>query len=263
MKKKAVLTVTALLAVLVLGYFGYQWLSEKYRPENPGFSGGSTEASAENTAPQDNGEVPADTAAPDGTSEPEAAPDTEASEASTEERLPAEGDAMADMDAEGDAMADMDAEGDALAGNDAEGDALAEPAPDFTIYDEEGNEVRLSSFFGKPVIVNFWATWCGPCRQELPHFEELSQEYGDEVQFLMINLLTGGDTLEKVKEFIADNEYTFPVYYDTELNAAYTYGINAIPVTVAIAKDGSILGGYTGTLTKDVLMSMITALTAN
>ena len=64
-------------------------------------------------------------------------------------------------------------------------------APDITVYDINGNEVRLSDFAGKPVIMNFWASWCGPCQMEMPDFNEKYQELGEEVQFLMINMTDG------------------------------------------------------------------------
>ena len=59
---------------------------------------------------------------------------------------------------------------------------------DFTVYDEEGNAVKLSDFEGKPVVLNFWASWCGPCKSEMPDFEEAYGEYGEEIQFLMVNI---------------------------------------------------------------------------
>ena len=63
-------------------------------------------------------------------------------------------------------------------------------APDFTVYDGAGNEVRLSDYLGKPVVLNFWASWCGPCRMEMPHFQEKQLELEGEVQFLMVNVTT-------------------------------------------------------------------------
>ncbi|MBP3544577.1 MAG: TlpA family protein disulfide reductase, partial [Lachnospiraceae bacterium] len=65
------------------------------------------------------------------------------------------------------------------------------PAPDFTVIDAEGNEVKLSDMRGKPVVVNFWASWCGPCKMEMPEFEEVYKELGDEVHFMMVNLTDG------------------------------------------------------------------------
>jgi len=62
------------------------------------------------------------------------------------------------------------------------------PAPDFTVYDMDGNEVHLYDFVGKPVVVNFWASWCGPCKSEMPDFEEKFGEYGDEIVFMMVNI---------------------------------------------------------------------------
>ncbi len=132
------------------------------------------------------------------------------------------------------------------------------PAPDFTVYDGDGNPVKLSDFFGKPIIVNFWATWCPPCKSELPHFEKKFAEYGDEIEFLMVNLTDGGrDTVEVVKEFVAEGGYTFPVYYDTEYSAAMTYGTSSIPVTVFIDADGDLLGGITGAMDIDTLQQCI------
>ncbi|MEG1427850.1 MAG: redoxin domain-containing protein, partial [Oscillospiraceae bacterium] len=60
------------------------------------------------------------------------------------------------------------------------------PAADFTVYDQEGNEVKLSDYFGKPIVLNFWTSWCGPCKQEMPHFEKTFVERGKDIHFLMV-----------------------------------------------------------------------------
>ena len=112
-------------------------------------------------------------------------------------------------------------------------------APDFAMVDGEGNEVKLSDFVGKPVILNFWASWCGPCKAEMPDFEEAYQEYGDEIQFVIVNLTDGrSETLETAKAFLEDAGYTFPVYFDTQMAGASAYGVNSIPRTYFIDAEG-------------------------
>lgn len=125
---------------------------------------------------------------------------------------------------------------------------------DISVYDSDGNRVMLSDFYGKPIILNFWATWCGYCIQEMPDFEEAYKEYGDEIQFLIINT---DDGIEKGEKFIADKGYTFPTYYDLEYNAAITYGISGIPRTIAIDKDGNIRYNRSGMIDAKALESII------
>lgn len=139
--------------------------------------------------------------------------------------------------------------------------ADAELADDFTVLDYEGNEVSLSDFFGKPIVVNFWATWCGPCKLELPHFDSLSAEYGDSVQFMMVNLTDGGrDTVEGVKNYVSEKEYSFPVFFDTEFSAAIAYGIQSVPRTIFINADGTFAGSHLGMMDKETLREYIEAI---
>lgn len=129
---------------------------------------------------------------------------------------------------------------------------------DFTVYDMKGNEVKLSDFFGKPIVVNFWATWCGPCRSELSAFDKAYQEYKGDVAFLMVNLTDGGrDTKESVKSFIEESGYSFPVYLDLDYNASNTYGINPIPETLFINADGTLNDTRVGAMSENELENYI------
>lgn len=136
-------------------------------------------------------------------------------------------------------------------------------APDFTVYDAEGNAVSLSDFAGKPVVINFWATWCGYCVQEMPAFEKAYAEYGDEVIFMMINVTDGqNETKEEAMSFIVKSGYTFPVYYDAALSATYAYGAYSLPATGFITESGVFAGGQTGAMSEESLFSYIEQLLA-
>ncbi len=135
-------------------------------------------------------------------------------------------------------------------------------APDFTVQDDAGQAVRLSDFSGKPMVVNFWATWCGPCKSELPAFEAAYHAYKDEVGFMMVNLTDGQrETVEAVKAFIDQNGYSFPVYYDTEYSASQAYGVYSVPLTVFIDADGTIQNAQIGAMSADVLEGYLQELT--
>ena len=135
-------------------------------------------------------------------------------------------------------------------------------ASDFTVLDRNGKEVKLSDFFGKPVVINFWATWCGPCKSELPAFDSVYDELGEEVEFLMVNLTDGFRETEKsVKEFISDEGYKFPVYFDTQYSAAYAYGVSGIPMSVFINADGTVSDAHVGAMSEETLRNYIKEIT--
>ena len=126
-------------------------------------------------------------------------------------------------------------------------------APDFTVYDADGNAVQLTDYVGKPIVLNFWASWCGPCKMEMPDFNEKYLEKGDEINFLMVNMTTGRETKEKAAELIKEKGYSFPVFYDTDEDAAMTYGVYSLPTTFFIDDEGYAVAQATGAIDGETL----------
>lgn len=127
-------------------------------------------------------------------------------------------------------------------------------AIDVTFYDSEGQAVKLSDFYGKPVVMNFWATWCGYCKQEMPDFQEAYEEYGEKVEFLFINSTDGGrETREKASSYLEEQGYTVPAFYDEDLDAVYTYSVNSLPTTILLDKKGRVAAYAPGLMQKDTL----------
>lgn len=126
----------------------------------------------------------------------------------------------------------------------------------FAVYDENSHLHYFSEYTDKPVIINIWATWCPPCRKELPAFEKMYREYGSQVQFMMIDS-EGKESFDSVKKFIKDGGYTFPVFYDWDDSAYDTYGTGYIPITIAIDKNGKIVYNETGGMSESQLRAVV------
>ena len=127
-------------------------------------------------------------------------------------------------------------------------------APDFTVYDLDGNQVHLSDFFGKPIIINFWASWCGPCQMEMPDFENAFLNYQNEIVFLMINMTDGSrETFDIASSFITEKGYHFPVYYDTDYSAAITYSVSSLPTTYFLNAKGELIAHAKGAIDAETL----------
>lgn len=140
--------------------------------------------------------------------------------------------------------------------------SAAQEAPDFTAVDADGREVTLTDFRGRPVVLNFWASWCGPCQSEMPAFQTAFQRYGDDVQFLMVNM-TGmnGESRETALRLIEAEHYTFPVFFDKDSSAARAYGVSSIPQTWFIDADGTVAARAMGALSEAKLQQGIELIT--
>ena len=110
---------------------------------------------------------------------------------------------------------------------------------------------------GKPAVINYFASWCPPCKQELPHFQKAFDEYGDDISFIFLDALDGQrETLKTINAFIKDFPFTGPVFYDKG-EFAMTFQTNSLPTTVFLDKDGRVVKGYLGFVPEDVLYADI------
>lgn len=138
---------------------------------------------------------------------------------------------------------------------------------DFTLTDQYGNEHTLSDYRGKVVFLNFWATWCPPCKKEMPDIEALYKEYNfnqDDVVFLGIANPSSqkypnnqDDGKDVIKAFLDDNGYTFPTLFDETGEVLENYNISAFPTTFMIDKEGNIVGYVPGMMTKNIMVNVI------
>lgn len=136
-------------------------------------------------------------------------------------------------------------------------------APDFTLYDQFGQEHTLSDYKGKTVFLNFWATWCQPCRMEMPYIQELYERYSSQEDPEVVILGVAGPLMgeegseEEIAAFLEENGYTYPVLMDTDYGQFNAYGIYSFPTTFMINAEGKVYGYITGSLSLEMMESII------
>ena len=159
----------------------------------------------------------------------------------------------AERQAEKQAEADEDA-----AQEEKEATEYAE-APDFTVWDQDGKQTSLKEILeGKPAVINFWTSKCPPCREEMPDFEEMYQEMKDQVQFIMVDGVgCMGETEESGRAYVEEQGFTFPVYYDKEMDAVINYGIQAFPTTYILNSEGRLVTGGSGMISRETLQELL------
>ena len=142
-----------------------------------------------------------------------------------------------------------------------EGLTKGDLAPDFTLTTLDGKKVQLSELKGKKVIVNFWATWCPPCKAEMPHMQNFYEDFSDEenIEILAVNM-TSEDKEESVQNFVQDYELTFPIPLDTEGVVRETYQVLRIPTSYMIDTKGRIQNKIEGPMDENMIKDFVSNL---
>lgn len=134
-------------------------------------------------------------------------------------------------------------------------------APDFKALDNDGKTVKLSDYKGKPIVLNFWATWCHFCKEEMPDFNKAYKNY-PEVQFFMLNATDGvSETLEKAKSYVKKESFEFDVFFDTKLEGVNAYSVNGFPATFFINSKGELVARASGMISYESLENGIEMIT--
>lgn len=141
-------------------------------------------------------------------------------------------------------------------------DSNATPAPTFILKDQFGTEHNLEDYRGKTIFLNFWATWCGPCRSEMPEVQALYEKYGNnEGDLIVLGVATPNQgqegSIDYISDFLEENGYTFPVVMDNTGLISAMYAISAYPTTFMIDANGNVYGYVSGALTGEIMENIV------
>jgi thiol-disulfide isomerase/thioredoxin len=161
-------------------------------------------------------------------------------------------DADVDAEVEDEVVNDPTAEPEVLTAEEDQGEV--DYAPDFTLSDLDGNPVSLADYSGTPLLVNFWATWCPPCRAELPLIQQYQDQYAGDFVVLAVD---GAETAEDVRSFVEPQGYTMMFLLDTDYAVAELYQVRGFPTSVFIDADGVIQKVHIGELTEPILIAYL------
>ncbi|MBA4601929.1 TlpA family protein disulfide reductase [Thermoactinomyces mirandus] len=129
-------------------------------------------------------------------------------------------------------------------------------APDFTLQTLDGKTVQLSKNGGKPSLINFWASWCPPCKVEMPYIQKAYEKYGNQVNFMMVNL-TAMDDKAKMEQFLKEGSYDFPVLLDETGKVGEMYQAFSIPTTYIVDENGIIINHIMGAMSESQLTEIM------
>ena len=143
-----------------------------------------------------------------------------------------------------------------------EPDALQLALFDATICDDDNAPVTLTALVdGKPLVINFWATWCPYCLQEMDDFQAIYDDYKDKVNFAFVDVADGQrETVDMARAWMADNGHNLPVYYDTNLEAVSSFGLQGYPTTVVVSAQGEVLAISAGVIDPDRMREALDSL---
>jgi thiol-disulfide isomerase/thioredoxin len=160
-----------------------------------------------------------------------------------------------------DVSGDPSVEGGMIVSPTAAGINKGDIAPDFELELLNGDKIKLSDLKGQKVLINFWATWCPPCKEEMPEMQKFYEEYGDEIAIIAINATDSEKNEQAVRDFIEEKGYTFPVALDKDMEVVDNYMAITIPTSYFIGTDGVLqVPRKVGPMTYDFMVEMLNTL---